>query len=100
VLETAADIGANAAQVSMAWLRERGNRSSTAIVPIIGPRNLAQLEDYLEALDVTLTAEQYTRLDEVSLPALGVSPDIQSMTRNAMLDGEPAKFILPSIPVA
>ncbi|MDF2442768.1 MAG: hypothetical protein JWR01_971 [Subtercola sp.] len=100
VLEIAAETGASAAQVSMAWLRERGNRSSTAIVPIIGPRTLAQLEDYLGALDVTLTAEQYTRLDEVSRPSLGVSPDIQSMTQNAMLDGEPAKFILPSIPVA
>jgi aryl-alcohol dehydrogenase-like predicted oxidoreductase len=99
VLEVAAETGANAAQVSMAWLRERGNRSSTAIIPIIGPRTMAQLEDYLGALDVTLSDEQYTRLDEVSLPTLGVSPEINAMTRNAMLDGEPARFILPSTPV-
>ncbi|CAN5195831.1 aldo/keto reductase [soil metagenome] len=100
VLEIAKDLEVSAAQVSMAWLRERGNRSSTAIVPIIGPRTMAQLEDYLGALDVALTPEQYTRLDEVSMPALGVSPEIQSMTRNAMLDGEPERFILPSTPVA
>lgn len=100
VLEIASEIGTNAAQVSMAWLRERGNRSSTAIVPIVGPRTLSQLDDYLGALDVTLTADQYNRLDEVSMPMLGVSPEIQTMTRNAMLDGEPAKFILPATPVA
>lgn len=99
VLEVAAETGATAAQVSMAWLRERGNRSSTAVVPIIGPRTMAQLDDYLAALDVNLTEEQYTRLDIVSLPTSGVSPEINMMTRNAMLDGEPAKFILPATPV-
>jgi len=99
VLEVAAETGASAAQVSMAWLRERGNRSATAVIPIIGPRTMAQLEDYLGALEVTLTDDQYTRLDVVSMPALGVSPEIQSMTRNAMLDGEPEKFILPATPV-
>ena len=100
VLDIAAETGASAAQVSMAWLRERGDRSTTAVVPIIGPRTMAQLEDYLGALDVTLTAEQYVRLDEVSLPALGVSPEINTMTRDAMLDGQPEQFILPSTPVA
>jgi aryl-alcohol dehydrogenase-like predicted oxidoreductase len=100
VLEIAAETGASAAQIAMAWLRERGNRSATAIIPIIGPRTMSQLEDYLGALDVMLTAEQYTRLDEVSTPTLGVSPEIQEMTRGAMLDGEPARFILPAIPVA
>jgi len=39
----------------MAWLRERGNRSSTAVIPIIGPRTMAQLDDYVGALHVTLT---------------------------------------------
>jgi len=100
VLEIAVETGASAAQVSMAWLRERGNRSSTVVVPIIGPRTMAQLEDYLGALEVTLTEAQYSRLDEVSAPTLGVSPEIQSMTRNAMVDGEPGRFILPVTPVA
>jgi aryl-alcohol dehydrogenase-like predicted oxidoreductase len=99
VLAVAAETGASAAQISMAWLRERGNRSTTAIVPIIGPRTMAQLDDYLGALDVVLTAEQYSRLDEVSMPRLGVSPEIHSMTRTAMLDGEPEKFVLPATPV-
>jgi len=100
VIEIATEIGSSAAQVSMAWLRERGNRSSTAVVPIIGPRTMSQLEDYLGALDVILSPEQYTRLDEVSLPTLGVSPEIMGMTSTAMLDGEPEKFVLPAVPVA
>ncbi|MCU1404355.1 MAG: aldo/keto reductase, partial [Glaciihabitans sp.] len=99
VVAVAAEIGVSPAQVSMAWLRERGNRSSTAVIPIIGPRTMAQLEDYLGALDVTLSEAQYTHLDEVSMPALGVSPEINSMTRTAMLDGEPTRFVLPSTPV-
>jgi aryl-alcohol dehydrogenase-like predicted oxidoreductase len=99
VLAVAAETGASAAQVSMAWLRERGNRSSTTVVPIIGPRTMAQLEDYLGALDISLTDEQYTRLDTVSAPAPGVSPEINAMTRGAMLDGEPERFILPITPV-
>jgi hypothetical protein len=61
---------------------------------------MAQLEDYLGALDVMLSAEQYARLDDVSLPTLGVSAEINSMTRTAMLDGDPERFILPATPVA
>jgi aryl-alcohol dehydrogenase-like predicted oxidoreductase len=100
VVSVAAETGSSAAQVSMAWLRERGNRSATAVVPIIGPRTMAQLEDYLGALDVALTPAQYDRLDQVSAPSGAVSAEINSMTRGAMLDGEPEKFTLPAIPVA
>ena len=53
------------AQVAMAWLRDRDARSTTSLISIIGPRNVAQLDDYLAALDVTLTREQYDRLDAV-----------------------------------
>ncbi|MGA1813972.1 aldo/keto reductase [Frondihabitans sp. 4ASC-45] len=99
VLQVAAETGASAAQVSMAWLRERGNRSVTAVVPIIGPRTMAQLEDYLGALDVELTRDQYQRLDDVSAPGGEISAEINEMTRGAMLDGEPDRFILPTTPV-
>ena len=100
VLEVAAETGASAAQVSMAWIRERGHRSSTALVPIIGPRTMSQLEDYLAALDLVLTDEQYTRLDEVSAPALGVPHEINAMTRGTLLGGEPSNFTIPQTPVA
>ena len=100
VLAVAAEIGASAAQVSMAWLRERGNRSAATLVPIIGPRTMTQLEDYLAALDIGLSADQYTRLDQVSAPSLGVPHEINAMTRDTLLDGEPQQFVLPPVPVA
>ncbi|MFF7209300.1 aldo/keto reductase [Streptomyces sp. NPDC008238] len=54
VLAVAEETGATPAQVSVAWLRERAARAATSFVPIIGPRNTTQLEDYLGALDVRL----------------------------------------------
>lgn len=39
----------------MAWVNERARKSVTAIVPIIGPRTVAQLSDYIAAhLDLRL----------------------------------------------
>ncbi|WP_356948703.1 aldo/keto reductase [Streptomyces chengbuensis] len=52
VLAVAEETGASPAQVSVARLRERAARATTSYVPIIGPRNTAQLEDYLGALEV------------------------------------------------
>src|SRR5258708_6673032 len=52
VLAVAHEVGAPPAQVAVGWLREHARRTATAIVPVIGPRTLAQLEDYLAALDV------------------------------------------------
>ncbi|MEU2779564.1 hypothetical protein ABZ646_43725, partial [Streptomyces sp. NPDC007162] len=45
---------------------ERAAQASTSFVPIIGPRNLTQLDDYLGALDVQLTPQQFARLSDVS----------------------------------
>ena len=39
-------------------------------MPIVGARRLEHLNSNLAALDVTLTADQRARLDEVSAPAL------------------------------
>ena len=53
------ELGVPPAQVAVAWLRDRPP-SSTAVVPIIGPRNVAQLDDYLAALDVSWAIEYTT----------------------------------------
>lgn len=65
LLSVSDEIGAPAAQVAVAWLLERAKRSTTGVVPVIGPRSVAQLDDYLAALDVDLGAA-YERLDKVS----------------------------------
>jgi aryl-alcohol dehydrogenase-like predicted oxidoreductase len=70
VLAAADDLGVPAARVAIAWLVERARRSTTGIVPIIGPRTPEQLSDYLAALDLDL-GPHYDRLDEVSRIDLG-----------------------------
>jgi aryl-alcohol dehydrogenase-like predicted oxidoreductase len=47
-------------QVSVAWLLE----SDRVTVPIIGPRTVDQFEEYLGALEVSLTDEEVSRLEE------------------------------------
>jgi aryl-alcohol dehydrogenase-like predicted oxidoreductase len=100
VLRIASKVGVPPAQVAMAWLRVRDGRSTTSLVSIIGPRNVAQLEDYLAALDVSLTKEQVQRLDEVSAPSLGVPHEVSANMRDAVLGGDASRFNVPTIPVA
>lgn len=100
LLKLANELGAPPAQVAMAWLRERDARSTTSLISIIGPRNVAQLDDYLAALDLTLTREQADRLDAVSAPSLGVPHGVTANVRDAVLGGDASRFNLPTIPVA
>jgi len=65
VLAIATELGVSASQVAIAWAGTHGS------VPIIGPRSQPQLKDNLEALSLTLSAEQIQRLDTVS--SLGAS---------------------------
>ena len=62
----ATSLDSTVARVALAWLHARPSVSST----IIGARTLAQLEDNLKALDVTLTTEQTATLDALSKPTL------------------------------
>ena len=99
VLAIAAELDVSAAQVAMAWLRHRASSASTPFVPVIGPRNVAQLDDYLAALTVTLTPEQASLLDEVSAPSLGVPHEIGAGVLWSVL-GSPEQVIRPYPPVA
>ncbi|MBT8444050.1 MAG: aldo/keto reductase, partial [Gammaproteobacteria bacterium] len=56
----AADIGCSTAQLALAWMMRR---TSTCVVPVIGARNLAQLQDNLKSVDVTIGAETVSALD-------------------------------------
>lgn len=66
VLAIAQEHGAQASHVSIAWRRNRAAHSSTSLIPILGPCTLAQLDDTLAALDLTLSEEQVARLDRIS----------------------------------
>ncbi|MET0454060.1 MAG: aldo/keto reductase [Mycobacterium sp.] len=86
VLAAADALGVPAARVAVAWLLERARRSTTGVVPIIGPRTVDQLDDYVAALDVTLGDEIYDRLDEASRIPLG-QPHEQNVERASVVVG-------------
>ncbi|MHC4976907.1 MAG: aldo/keto reductase [Planctomycetota bacterium] len=62
LLRVASETDASVAQVAIAWVQGRGGVDST----IIGARTMAQLEENLSALDVTLRDSHLDLLDEVS----------------------------------
>jgi hypothetical protein len=76
-----------------------GRRPATALVPVIGSRNPAQLEDYLDALDVHMDDEQCRRLDEASRIQLGQPHDLISSRRGPLLGGDAGAFESPVVPV-
>lgn len=100
VLDIARETGATPAQVSVAWVRERAARAATSFLPIIGPRNTAQLEDYLGALEVGLTPEQYARLTDVSAVPLGVPHEAVLGVRDTVRGGDASRVDAPVRPVA
>jgi len=100
VLAIAEETGATPAQVAVAWVRERAARSATRLVPIIGPRDLAQLDSYLGALDVQLDPEQFARLSKVSAIALGAPHEAIAASLPGVQGADPSRIITPAAPVA
>lgn len=69
VVEIAGEIGCSPSQVALAWLRQQTTWG--AVNPILGARTLAQLQDNLACLQVTLDAGQLQRLDAATAIELG-----------------------------
>jgi aryl-alcohol dehydrogenase-like predicted oxidoreductase len=67
--EIAGELDATAAQVALAWVRQR--ELGTVVIPILGARSMAQLRDNLGVLDLQLPDEAIARLDEASGFQLG-----------------------------
>jgi aryl-alcohol dehydrogenase-like predicted oxidoreductase len=100
VLAIAHETDSTAVQVSLAWLRHRAARAYTALIPVVGPRTVSHLEDYLRSLTLELTAQQCQRLDDVSAVQLGAPhDDVAAALRNGY-DGDRALLNLPPVTVA
>jgi aryl-alcohol dehydrogenase-like predicted oxidoreductase len=67
VVKVAAEIGRSPAQVALNWVRA----GQGVIVPLVGARTRAQLDDNLGCLGFELSPEQKQRLDDVSRIELG-----------------------------
>ena len=63
------------ARIALAWVQAQPGVSST----IIGARRLAQLEDNVQAIDVTLSAEERDRLNALTKPTFGFPQSMQPM---------------------
>jgi aryl-alcohol dehydrogenase-like predicted oxidoreductase len=71
VLAVAHECGRSAAQVALAWLRQRPQPT----IPIIGARKLEQFKDNVACLSLKLDASQVERLDRASAIELGFPHD-------------------------
>lgn len=68
VVELANSIGVTPAQLAINWTRQHRN---VVVVPIIGARTAAQLNDSLKCLDFEIPADIFTALNEVSAIEMG-----------------------------
>lgn len=100
VFAIAQELNAIPAQVAIAWLRYKAARASTSLIPILGSRTLAQLNDTLLALDFTLSDDQAARLDEVSAISLGTPHEQIAATLPRAQGGEGVHYIAPWVPRA
>jgi aryl-alcohol dehydrogenase-like predicted oxidoreductase len=71
VVAVADEIGRMPSQVAINWVRQQPG----VIIPLIGARTVAQLNDNLGCLDFTLTAGQLQRLSDASQIELGFPHD-------------------------
>jgi aryl-alcohol dehydrogenase-like predicted oxidoreductase len=71
--------------IPMAWLRYR----DIPVIPIIGARRIAQLQDNLASLTLELTEKQLSRLNEASAIELGFPNELygRDLGQNLMYGG-------------
>ncbi len=85
VKSIADDCGHSPSQVALAWLHQQ----KVPIIPIIGARTISQLKDNLGCLDLILSPEQLSKLEEVSKIELGFPHDLftKEMARSFVYGG-------------
>lgn len=82
LLETIAkETGKKVIDVALAWIRQKYDEFTLSTVTVIGPRTVKQLEDNLGSLELRLTGEQITSLNEVSQISLGSPHEIIDASR-------------------
>lgn len=90
VTKIAEEIGRSASQVALNWVRQQPG----LMIPMIGARTVAQLEDNLGCLEFSLTAAQIDQLDQVSKIELGFPHDFLASEpiRDLVFGGSYAKI--------
>ena len=80
----AAQLGATAAQVATAWVRQRG----PGIIPITGVRTTGQMDDVLGGVGMTLDEEHLVALAEVSGIDYGFPYDLLGSPQGQLVYGD------------
>ena len=85
--QVASSLGASGSQVAMAWAAARGRRLGLDLVPLVGARTLAQLEEALGALSLSLGAADLERI-EAAMPQDAVAGTRYDAFQMSHLDSE------------
>ena len=96
VIAVAAESGVTPSEVAIAWV------ASKNVLPIIGPRTVAQLKNNLAASKLALSRDQIVRLDDASrlAPVFPYSMIHDPSVRQRSAGGKFDQIDLPSVPVA
>jgi aryl-alcohol dehydrogenase-like predicted oxidoreductase len=88
VIAVAAELGVTPSQVAIAWVRQWGR--TAPIIPIVGARTRAQLQDNIGALDILLDQAAMDRLNAVSAIEYGFPHDLlrTDYVRSVMQGGD------------
>lgn len=78
VIRVAQETGCTTSQVAIAWVLAQQYVNHAPMIPVIGSRNVQQLNDNLGALEVQLSDEHLARLNEASKIELGFPHDFLS----------------------
>lgn len=95
IIHVAQEIGVTTSQLAIAWVLAQQDAHHAPIIPIIGARNLEQLHDNLNALNVKLSSEHLARLNEASKIELGFPHDFLASgeIRNILFAGQYDKIL-------
>lgn len=88
VVAIGSEIGKTPAQVALRWVMQQGH----TIVPIVGARKVAQIQDSVGAVGWELSTEHLSRLNEVSAVEVGFPHDFlqsEGVTRVLFGDSKP-----------
>jgi aryl-alcohol dehydrogenase-like predicted oxidoreductase len=99
VLGIADETGSSPGEVALAWLRRRATLARTALIPIVGPRSVAHLQEYLRSLSLELSEEHYNRLNEISAIRLDTPHEDVAFALSHGYDGDRTLLEAPPVPV-
>jgi aryl-alcohol dehydrogenase-like predicted oxidoreductase len=83
----AEETGTKVIDVALAWIRQKYDESMLSTVTVIGPRNVDQLEANLSSLELTLTKEQISQLNETSQIELGSPHEVIAASQSRLFGG-------------